>query len=169
MEIRYTEISDIAIMEQMWNEALDFMRERNLPLWPGFPAELIQREIRERLNFKLCIDESIISFFSVALSDPVIWGEKEIDDAIYIHRGVTSSGYRGINMTRLVLEWAKVKARIMDRKFIRIDTWGSNTKLIEYYESAGFTHIGFKDMGDASGLPSHYKNLRLALFETPVY
>ncbi len=168
MEIRHTEISDIATLEKMWNEALTFMRERELPLWPPFPVDLILQEIKDGLNFKLCSDEKIISFFSLALSDPVIWEEKERGDSIYIHRGVTASEYRGVNTTPLVLEWARVKGRITGRKFIRIDTWGSNTRLIEYYKKAGFTHVGFRDMGDAPGLPSHYKNLRLALFETPV-
>ncbi len=168
MEILKTSPEDIKIMRVMWDEAIHLQKEGGNPVWPDFPEEIITREIESDLNYKLTSGGKILCYFSVAFSDPVIWGKDERGDALYLHRGVTSTEFRGLGLTRFVFEWARIKARLINRKYIRIDTWGSNKELINYYIRAGFRHIGFKDMDEAPDLPAHYNNLRLALFETDV-
>lgn len=168
MEIVKTSPGDLDIMRYMWDEALNFQKETGNPVWPEFPEELIAKEIESGLNYKLTSGDKILCYFSVAFSDPVIWGEMERGDALYLHRGVTNPAFRGLGLTRFIFEWARVMAKLIDRKYIRIDTWGSNTSLINYYTRSGFKHIGYKNMGEAPGLPAHYKNLRLAIFETAV-
>jgi hypothetical protein len=48
-----------------------------------------------------------------------------------------------------------------------MDTWGENTKLIDYYKKCGFEHIETIDLGNTTGLPSHYKG-KLALLEMKI-
>lgn len=168
MEILRTSRDDLEIMRVMWNEALQFQKEGGNPVWPEFPEELIVSEIESDLNYKLTSGGKILCYFSVVFSDPVIWGEKEKGDALYLHRGVTASEFRGLGLTRFIFEWARVKAKLINRKYIRIDTWGSNRELINYYTRAGFRHIGYRELGETPDLPAHYNNLRLAIFETDV-
>ena len=168
MEILRTLPEDIEILRVMWNEALHFQKEGGNPVWPEFPEELIVKEIESDLNYKLTSGGKILCYFSIAFSDPVIWGKDEKGDALYLHRGVTSPEFRGLGLTRFVFEWARIKARLINRKYIRIDTWGSNKELINYYTRAGFRHIGYKELGETPELPLHYNNLRLAIFETDV-
>lgn len=168
MEILRTAKEDLGIMRTMWNEALHFQKEGGNPVWPEFPEELIVKEIESDLNYKLTAGGKILCYFSIAFSDPAIWGDMEKGDALYLHRGVTASEFRGLGLTRFIFEWARIKAKLINRKYIRIDTWGSNKELINYYIRAGFRHIGYKDMDEAAGLPAHYRNLRLAIFETDV-
>ena len=40
-------------------------------------------------------------------------------------------------MTKII-EWAKKYCKENGKQFIRMDTWGENTKLIEYYKKCGF-------------------------------
>jgi ribosomal protein S18 acetylase RimI-like enzyme len=168
MEILKTSTEDLEIMRLMWKDALHYQKERGNPVWPDFPEELILKEIESDLNFKLIAGGKILCYFSIAFSDPVIWRDKEKGDALYLHRGVTAPEFRGLGLTRFIFEWARIKAKLINRKYIRIDTWGSNKELINYYERAGFRHIGYKELGEEPGLPSHYNNLRLAIFETDV-
>jgi hypothetical protein len=49
-----------------------------------------------------------------------------------------------------------------------MDTWGENTKLIDYYKKCGFEHMGTIDLDNTIGLPVHYKG-KLALLEMAVY
>lgn len=168
MEILKTTQEDLETMRLMWDEALHFQKEGGNPVWPEFPEELIIKEIESDLNFKLTAGGKILCYFSIAFSDPVIWEEKERGDALYLHRGVTASEFRGLGLTRFIFEWARLKAKLINRKYIRIDTWGSNKELINYYIRAGFRHIGYKDLGETPDLPAHYNNLRLAIFETDV-
>lgn len=168
MEILRTSNDDLEIMRVMWNEALHFQKEGGNPVWPEFPEELISKEIQSDLNYKLTAGGKILCYFSIAFSDPLIWGKEERGDALYLHRGVTAPEFRGLGLTRFIFEWARIKAKLINRKYIRIDTWGSNKELINYYVRSGFRHIGYREMGDAPDLPSHYNNLRLAIFETDV-
>lgn len=168
MEIRRTTPSDIEIMRKMWEKAIRFQQEGGYPVWPDFPEGLIFKEMDLDLNFKLTAGEKILCYFSISMNDPIIWEGKDNNDAIYIHRGVTAPEYRGLGLTRFVFEWARVKAKLLGRKYIRIDTWGSNRHLIDYYIRAGFKFIGYKKMGDSPELMEHYTNLTLALFETEV-
>lgn len=48
-----------------------------------------------------------------------------------------------------------------------MDTWGENTKLIDYYKKCGFEHINTIDLDNTNGLPAHYKG-KLALFEMKI-
>ena len=168
MEIVKTSPEDIGAMRYMWEEALHFQKESGYPVWPEFPEEIIAKEIESGLNYKLSSGGEILCYFSIAFSDPVIWGEREKSDALYLHRGVTNPAFRGLSLTRFILEWARVMVKLINRKYIRIDTWGSNTSLINYYTRSGFKHIGYRQMDEAPGLPAHYRNLRLAIFETEV-
>jgi len=168
MEILKSSPEDIEIMREMWNEAIHFQKEGGNPVWPEFPEELIRKEIEDELNYKLTAGGKILFYFSIAFSDPLIWGEKEKGDALYLHRGVTAREFSGLGLTRVIFEWARIKARLINRKYIRIDTWGSNNSLINYYGKMGFKHIGFKSLGETHGLLAHYNNLRVAIFETEV-
>lgn len=168
MEIKRTTPSDMEILRTLWGKAVRFQQEYGYPVWPDFPEGLIFREMDQGMHFKLCSGTRILCYFSISMNDPVIWGERDNNDAIYIHRGVTAPEYRGLGLTRFVFEWARVKAKLLGRKYIRIDTWGSNKHLIDYYVRAGFRLTGYKQMGESPELMEHYRNLNLALFETEV-
>ncbi len=168
MEIRRTTPSDIEIMRKLWNHAIKFQQEGGYPVWPEFPERLIFKEMDQGLHFKLIAGDRILCYFSISMNDTLVWGDKDNNDAIYIHRGVTAPEYRGLGLTRFVFEWARVKARLLGRKYIRIDAWGSNKHLIDYYVRAGFKLAGYRQMGESPELMEHYSNLNLALFETEV-
>ena len=63
-----------------------------------------------------------------------------------------------------IIEWAREYCAINEKQFIRMDTWGDNQKLINYYVKCGFKFIGIVPLENTEGLPSHYKG-SLALFE----
>lgn len=57
----------------------------------------------------------------------------------------------------------------MGKRFIRLDTLGNNTRLIEHYTSAGFDFKGMVQLTDTGNLPAHYQNERnCCLFELDV-
>jgi hypothetical protein len=41
-----------------------------------------------------------------------------------------------------IIEWAKDFGKENHKKFIRMDTWGENKKLIDYYIKCGFKFRG---------------------------
>ena len=58
----------------------------------------------------------------------------------------------------MIVKWAREYAKQKEKQFVRLDTLGNNTKLIEHYASAGFQFLGIFELTDTSNLPGHYQN-----------
>jgi ribosomal protein S18 acetylase RimI-like enzyme len=85
---------------------------------------------------------------------------------VYIHRIATNPDFRGHNFVGSIVDWAKEYANKHQKNFIRLDTLGNNTKLIEHYTNAGFTFLGIHHLTNTASLPLHYqKEPNCCLFE----
>jgi len=169
MKIHRSTSSDNDTFCDFWNAALSYQKSKQLPLWPSYPERQIRGEIQAGLHFSVFMPDGILAgYFSLALSDKLIWGEKERGDAIYIHRMCVNPDRKGNNLTTAVLAWAYGYALGSGRKFIRMDTWGDNQRLVNYYITCGFQHIENRRLGSVPDLPPHYSNANLALFENTV-
>jgi ribosomal protein S18 acetylase RimI-like enzyme len=135
--------------------------------WQGFSSSLIDTELAEGRQYKIMIDGVIGGIFAVTFDDELIWRERD-HDAIYIHRIVTHPDFRGLSLVKQIIKWARVCAVTNQLKYIRMDTWADNEKLLAYYTSCGFDFVGTVDMTTTSGLPKHYEGISLSLFEIEV-
>ena len=168
-KIRSTSSSESEFRD-FWNAALSRQKAAGLPLWPEYPAEKIRGEIQAGLHFSVFLANDVLAgFFSLALSDEPIWEEKECGDAIYIHRMCGNPKCKGKNLAASILSWAYGYAIGAGRKFIRMDTWADNPRLLKYYIACGFRHIRNRQIGFVPDLLPHYKNTNLALFENAVH
>jgi GNAT superfamily N-acetyltransferase len=169
MDIHCSKQSDIQLFRAFWNSAAAYQRARQLPEWGVFPEARISDEIKAGLHFSARMPDGALSgFFSIALSDEPIWGTAEQGDAIYIHRVCVNPERKGNNLSVSVLEWAHGYASSLGRKFIRMDTWADNKRLLQFYIDCGFHYIADRQLGDAPELLPHYRNIKLALFENVV-
>lgn len=169
MKIHRSNRRDIHAFHGFWNTAIDYQKERGLPLWPPFSEESMMQEIRSGFHFSARFPDGILAgYFSVALSDRLIWGAKEQNDAIYIHRMCVNPDRKGSHLTSFVLAWANGYASSLGKRFIRMDTWADNKQLADYYIECGFHYIDNRMLGDVPELPAHYSHTNLALFENVV-
>ena len=135
--------------------------------WQGFSQELVENEIAENRQYKILVNREVAAIFAVTFNDPTIWKERD-QDAIYIHRIVTHPDFRGFSFVKQIVKWAKKYSKTHQLKFIRMDTWADNEKLLKYYTSCGFSFAGTVTMEDADDLPKHYEGISLNLFEIKV-
>lgn len=133
--------------------------------WPVFEKALIEKEVAENRQFKILIDGQIACIWAITYSDPEIWEELENTSSIYIHRIATNPDFRGNNYVERIADWAKVFAKNHDKNYIRMDTCGNNVRLIDHYTGAGFEFLGVKILENSKGLPAHYQNADVYLFE----
>lgn len=169
MKINPSAPASVAEFRNFWAAALAYQASAQLPTWSPYPDEKINTEIATGLHFSGFTPDGVLAgFFSVALSDATIWGSKEKGDAIYIHRMCVNPACKGNRLAASVLKWAYDYASECGRRFVRMDTWGDNPRLIDYYVACGFRHLGNLQMGHAPDLLPHYKNANLALFENEV-
>lgn len=166
MRIENCTINDIEEIYRMYHLASEYQRSKKIVVvWPEFDRQLVETEIAENRQWKLIIDEEIACLWAITFSDEQIWEEKNKDAAIYIHRIATNPEFRGRNFVKIIVEWAKKYARRINKDYVRLDTLGNNTRLIEHYKNAGFSFLGMFDLKDTSGLPDHYHNVPACLFE----
>ncbi len=160
---------DLDFIFRLFNDAIAYQQKNGYDLWPEFSKQLILAEIQEKRHWKIVQNNAIACVFSVLYHDPVIWGpEKNADPAVYLHRIAINPAFKGLGMMTLIRTWALAHARLNGKKFVRMDTWGNNQPLREYYIHCGFNYIGQQYLNNVAGLPAHYGGSVLSLFEIEV-
>ena len=165
MEIVNAHDSDLELIFDLYGKAIEFQKTVFDKHWLGFDNELVRQEIDENRLWKILEADAIACIFSVAYEDPIIWGEDSSDSAMYIHRIVTNPEFRGRGYVKAIVEWARTHAYENALRYIRMDTWGDNLKLKDYYTGSGFEYKGAVTPADSPTLPKHYSGINLGLFE----
>jgi ribosomal protein S18 acetylase RimI-like enzyme len=168
--IQNCNLNDTDAILQLYQAARNLQTQRQMVVWPHFDPAFIETEIRENRQWKLLADDGTIACnWAVTFADKEIWGERDLSDAIYIHRLCTNPQLRGNRFVETMVQWATSYARQLGKPYVRLDTLGNNTGLIKHYTSAGFTFLGIHRLTDTTTLPQHYQNEpNCCLFELAV-
>jgi hypothetical protein len=161
--------SDADSILALYDAAMSLQTQRNSVVWPIFEKAFIEKEIKEGRQWKLTVDGEIACNWAITFNDKDIWVERDKNDSIYIHRIATSPTHRGNRFIDDIVHWASTYARSQGKQFVRLDTLGNNTRLIQHYTSAGFNFLGIFRLYNTQGLPDHYqREPNCCLFEMPV-
>src|SRR5678816_2431229 len=118
----------------LFGEAMNLHGKIAYKVWSSIDKTALEKDIANGLQYKIEGDTGIFCIFSIQYDDPMIWFDKDQNDAIYLHRVVADPNFRGQRQFEKILNWVKNFARQKNLKFIRMDTWADNEKLIEYYK-----------------------------------
>jgi ribosomal protein S18 acetylase RimI-like enzyme len=157
MEIKNCLITDLTEIQELYQAARNLQIQREMVVWPVFENAFIEDEIKENRQWKILQDNLIACNWAITFQDKEIWGEKDNNDAIYIHRICTNPTLRGNRYIEKIVEWSKHYAKTQEKRYVRLDTLGNNTKLIAHYTSAGFDFLGIVKLTDTANLPAHYQ------------
>jgi GNAT superfamily N-acetyltransferase len=155
MEIKNCSMIDANEILLLNEAARNLQTQRKMVIWPSFEKSFIENEINEKRQWKIVSENIIACNWTITFEDKEIWGERDKDDAIYIHRICVNPTMRGKRYIDGIVEWPKQYARQIGKQFVRLDTLGDNTKLIEHYTSAGFEFLGMVKLTDTTNLPAH--------------
>ncbi len=168
MEIRNSVIEDIPLIFEFYAKATALMKSKNQVSWPTFSQELIKTEIKENRQWKLFIDGKVACIWATTQSDELIWGAKNRDPSVYIHRIATHPNFAGQGLVGKIVSWADQYCIKHGLKYVRLDTVGKNEGLIKHYQKNGFDFLGMFNLEDVNGLPDHYTKGGVCLFEREV-
>ena len=157
MEIQSCSLNDAEMILSLYDAAMDLQTKKNMVVWPRFEKYFIEKEIRKKRQWKLIIDDQIACNWAITFDDKEIWEEKDNNNSIYIHRIATNPHFRGNRFINTIVAWAKTYAVSKGKQFIRLDTLGNNTRLIEHYTLAGFNFLGITKLANTQNLPAHYQ------------
>ncbi len=169
MEIINSTPDDTETIFKLYDDAVAYQKKIFNKHWQPFERGMVEREIKEERQWKI-IDShnNILCIFAISYNDPEIWEAKDTDPSIYLHRIVSNPLFRGSNFVKEIIDWAGIFGKTNTRKFIRLDTWADNEKLISYYKKCGFTLVGITTPTKTAGLPKHYNLISLSLFEIEI-
>jgi len=157
---------DLSTIFWLFEQAMELQGKNGYKVWEGIDKTALQKDIDQKLQYKIVNDsDNILCIFSIQHNDPFIWRHRDRNDAIYIHRIVVNPNFKGQKQFQNVLNWVKQFARQNNLKFVRMDTWADNLKIIEYYKSFGFEFIENYKTTNATELPIQNRNLDVALLE----
>jgi ribosomal protein S18 acetylase RimI-like enzyme len=168
MQVKNTIEEDLPFIYSLFERAIDYQKSKGYPVWAGYDKQTLINDITNGLQYKIVIDDKIACIFSICYEDSIIWRDREQGDAIYLHRIVVNPLMKGLKQFEKVLIWAKNHARERNMKYIRIDTWGNNLNIIDYYKSFGFYFIENYTTLNSPDLPVQHRDLYLALLEFEV-
>lgn len=166
--IKNTNEGDMDFVFKLFDEALEYQRRNGYNVWNGYDKDFLRRESDENRQYKIMIDDEIAMIFSVVYEDKILWREREKNNAIYLHRIVINPDFKGQKLYGKLLDWAILHAVERNLKFVRMDTWGDNPRLIKYYQSFGFRFIDNYRTPDDPELTIQHRNLYIALLEFDV-
>ncbi|MEO8561539.1 MAG: GNAT family N-acetyltransferase [bacterium] len=167
MRVQAAATFDLPSIRAAYADGRAIQREQSAPVWPEFSDSAILAEIEGGRLFRVLDGDELAGVFSVAYDDAAIWGELERNAHIYLHRIARAAGYHGRGVINAVLDWARTECELQERAGLRMDTWASNTALIDYYIRLGFKLVGRRIIPADTRLPAHYHGLELALLEQP--
>jgi len=156
LEINNCSLADADAILELYDAAMDLQTKKKMVVWPKFERSFIEKEIKEERQFKLMIGDEIACNWAITFEDKEIWGEKDKNDSIFIHRIATKPEFRGNRFIDAIVSWAKDYALSKGKEYVRLDTLGNNEKLIGHYTSAGFEFLGIEKLEHTENLPEHY-------------
>ena len=168
MKIINSTYEDIDTIFKLYEEGTAYQKAVAKKHWKGFERALVEKEIVEKRQWKVLMEDDIACVFAITFNDPHIWQEKDKDPSIYIHRIATNQRFRGNSFVKHIIDWAKPYAKQNKKEFIRMDTGSGNEKLNNYYIDCGFIYLGVIQLGSTANLPEHYRNGTSSLFEIKV-
>jgi len=149
----------------LFEQAMDLQRKNGYEVWSSIDKIALEKDIETGLQYKIVKDADILCIFSISHNDPFTWRDRDQNNAIYLHRIVVNPNFKGQRQFEKVLNWAKHFAPQKNLKFVRMDTWADNKKIIDYYKSFGFEFIEYYRTTDTPELPIQNRNLNVALLE----
>lgn len=158
-------LGDLDEIFRLYRQAIAFQKTKTDKIWGEIAHETVKSEINEGHKWKITINRQMACVFAITFSDPVIWGEKNNNPAVYLHRIAVNPAFRGYGFVKSIVEWCRKKAPEWNIDYIRLDTAAGNHKLIAYYQKNGFAYLGDAFVAANSTLPGHYQNASFALLE----
>ncbi len=139
---------DLPLALDIMQEAAAWLIETGKPLWRL--EDITQQKIlagitKDDIYVGWVAGESVVTLI-LQWSDPFLWPQTK-NDSGYIHKLAVRRHFAGTNIARQMVEWAKGKAKLQGKDFLRLDCAADRPKLCTFYENLGFRRVDRRMVG----------------------
>lgn len=160
-----TEEKDLDFVFYLYDEAIKYQKRKKFPFWKTYDKEVLRKDVADKRQFKIVIENQIACVFSICFTDKIVWRERDIGDSVFLHRIVVNPKFKGQKNVGRIMKWTIDYCKKNGFKYIRLDTWAENENIIYYYKSYGFKFLEFFQQPNDEALPSHQRGENTALLE----
>jgi GNAT superfamily N-acetyltransferase len=160
--IRRATPDDLPVILEFRNERAAWLGQLGSDQWQvGITNDEFERRVHQSIedgHTWMAVDTAGKAVGTIAIdqwSNPGLWSDEELADAMIIHRMITPTSVAGQGIGRALLRQAVRIALQNGKRWLRLDAWTTNEGLHQYYEQAGFRHVRTAD----------YPTTSTALFE----
>lgn len=164
-QITNTGLADLDDIYSFFDHSIAYQEKHGYPSWRNYDRNAIIRDIENGDQYKVIVGGKTAIVYSVCYSDRIIWRHYDNDDAVFLHRIVVNPEFKGQKLFGVILEWAVEHCRQRKLRYIRMDTWAANPRIVEYYKGFGFRFVEDYTTPDIEELPVHNRKLALSLLE----
>ena len=147
--------SEREVVFKLFKEAAEKIARKNINHWQHWhnpsDEDIAWAEegiINEEFFFIEAMGE-IIGMVRILEADELYWGKSAVE-ALYIHSLVVVEKYEGRGIGGLILQKIAANAKLIGKKYMRLDASTDNPKLCKYYENLGFILTGTTTISSSS-------------------
>jgi GNAT superfamily N-acetyltransferase len=167
MNIELARVEELASLQELFEQAISWQRQKGAPTFASFSASFLEQEIRNGRIYVARNQSAMVGTVSLyEIDDPVWDGDRE--PALYIHRLASLRAEAGRGAGAALIRWSRQQAATKNKRWLRVDCWADNRELCRFYERQGFEKVRDKHTGENHELPSHYHNITVCLYQMAV-
>ncbi len=133
----------------MLTEANQWLDSRGEGLWVN--ADLSESSIHESVRdgeYLLArLDGRTVGAARLVDADLECWPDVDCGTALYVHRLAVRRCVAGLGVSSLILDWCEARARMVEKRYLRLDCDVSRAKLIVLYTGLGFAFHSERQVG----------------------
>lgn len=156
LHIIKAEMKHFDSMLELFLGAANWLKSLGMGQWghflDGYGRDDIMASINSGTALLIVRDEEVVGTVTVQLTpdewDIHIWGGQYLEDSVFLHRLVLNRSETGKGLGKTILKWIESNLEYpIDKKFIKLDCVGDNTKLNQYYLSNEYSFLGVTEDG----------------------
>jgi GNAT superfamily N-acetyltransferase len=148
--IRQATADDTRALVETLTEAADWVeRLDGTTMW--VEGELEEHRVRAEADAGMFvvaeIDGRVVGAIRFQLEDQLFWPDLDGSDSAFVHRLAVRRANAGQGISRALLQWAVERARLLGKRYLRLDCDADRPRLRELYERFGFRLHSYRHVG----------------------
>jgi GNAT superfamily N-acetyltransferase len=162
--VRQAMPQDTKIVTDILREAAHWLEQSGMPMWRDdeLSSSRIAADIAAGLFFIAECDGELAGTIKFQLEDSLFWPDVLQEQSAFVHRLAVKRRFAGGRVSSTLLRWAVLRARSLERCFLRLDCEASRPRLRAVYEHFGFRHHSDRQIGQYFVSRYEYDVMKLA-------
>jgi len=130
-------------------EAAEWIARTGIRMWKAdeLSESRVARDVEAGLFHVAIVDDEVAGTVKFQLTDLEFWPDMDQAECAFIHRLAVRRRHAGGEVADALMTWAVDRARTLGRRYLRMDTEASRTRLRARYERFGFRHHSNRHVG----------------------